>query len=166
MNIDKALLLAIPLLLPSMAMAQDATTSSHWETEEQHYDELDLHFVVLKTHALESAGPALVFRCFEDTTVAYFNLFDEDESGTYEYGPVTVQLDDNEPEAYSMEAIDDGHAVGFWESADATAFIQSLFGAQTLSMAITPNNGEPITIGFNIEGIETMIAPVRDACGW
>ncbi len=161
MNIDKIVLLAIPLLLPGMTMAQDDTTSSHWETEEQHYDELDLHFVVLKTHALESAGPALVFRCYEDTTVVRSM-----RTKAAPYGPVTVQLDENEPEEYSMEAIDDGHAVGFWESADATAFIQSLFGAQTLSMSITPNHGDPMAMDFNIEGIKTMIAPVRDTCGW
>ncbi|WP_447556043.1 hypothetical protein [Vreelandella sp. EE22] len=166
MNIDKTLLLAMFLLLPGMGLAQDAPATSQWETEEHHDDELDLHFVVLKTHAIGLAVPTVVFRCFEDTTVAYFNLFDQDESGTYEYDDVTLQLDDHEPETYAMEAIDDGHAVGFWESEDATAFIESLFGTQTLSMTVTPTEGEPIAMDFNVEGIETMIGPVRDTCGW
>lgn len=153
-------------LLPGMVLAQNVSAGSQWETEEQQDDELGLYFVVLKTHAVGPNKPALVFRCFEDTTVAYVNLFGQDETGTYEYDSVTVQLDDGAPKTYSMHAIDDGHALGFWESDSAIPFIQDLFGAQTLSMHITPTEGEAMRIAFNIDNIEEKIAPLRQACGW
>ncbi|MFI0474055.1 type VI secretion system-associated protein TagO [Halomonas sp. HMF6819] len=165
MNIDKPLI-ALLALLPAVALAQDAPAGSQWQTEEHHEEELDLHFVVLKTHAIGLAQPTIVFRCFEDTTVAYFNLFGQDETETYEYGPVTVQLDDEEPETYEMQAIDGGQAIGFWEGENAIPFIESLLGAQTLAMSVTPVDGDPIEMEFNIEDIDTMIEPIRDTCGW
>ncbi|MFG6667484.1 type VI secretion system-associated protein TagO [Halomonas sp. HNIBRBA4712] len=165
MKIDKTLL-ALLALLPAVALAQDAPAGSQWQTEEHHEEELDLHFVVLKTPAIGLAQPTLVFRCFEDTTVAYFNLFDQEETGTFEFGPATIQLDDQEAETFEMQAIDDGHALGFWDGASAIPFIERLFGAQTLELALAPVEGEPIEAAFNIEGLEERIEPLREACGW
>ncbi|WNL40987.1 type VI secretion system-associated protein TagO [Halomonas sp. PAMB 3264] len=165
MKIDKTLL-ALLTLIPAMALAQDEPAGSQWQTEEHHDEELDLHFVVLKTHATGLAYPTVVFRCFEDTTVAYFNLFDQDESEAYEYESVTVALDDAEPKPVDMAPIDDGHALGFWQGDEAIPFIESLFGAQTLSLNATPAEGDPIELTFNIEGIEERIESVRGSCGW
>ncbi|MCB8890239.1 type VI secretion system-associated protein TagO [Vreelandella malpeensis] len=166
MNLDKTLLLAMISLLPAVALAQDAPAGSQWQTEEHHDDELDLHFVVLKTPAIGLAQPTLVFRCFEDTTVAYFNLFDQEETGTFEFDAPTLRLDDQEAETFEMQAIDDGHALGFWEGADAIPFIEGLFGANRLELDITPSEGDVIEATFNIEGLEERIEPIRQACGW
>ncbi|MBZ5488372.1 hypothetical protein HW452_12645 [Halomonas aquamarina] len=166
MNINKTRLLALLALLPTMALAQDAPTASQWQTEEHHDEELDLHFVVLETHAVGLAVPTVVFRCLEDTTVAYFDLFEQDESDTYEYEAITVALDDADFEPVDLQPIDDGHALGFWQSDEAIPFIQGLFGAQTLSLKATPVEGDPIELEFNIEGIEERIKAVRETCSW
>ncbi|PRY64025.1 type VI secretion system (T6SS) VasI/EvfG family protein [Vreelandella songnenensis] len=166
MKTNQTRLLAILTLLPTMALAQGAPTGSQWQTEEHHDEELDLHFVVLETHAVGLAVPTVVFRCFEDTTVAYFDLFDQDESNTYEYEAITVALDDAAPQTIDMQPIDDGHALGFWQDDEAIPFIQGLFGAQTLRLNATPVDGTPIELEFNIEGIEERVKSVRETCGW
>lgn len=51
-------------------------------------------------------------------------------------------------------------------SQKAIPFIKSLFGKDKLLARITPYGADPVTVTFDISGLDEQIKPLRTACNW
>ena len=79
---------------------------------------------------------------------------------------ITLQYDRQPPRTQSVDLSPDRLSIGFFEAAPAREVIDQLRQAQRLFVRATPQSQRSVTVSFQLEGIETALQPVREACGW
>lgn len=106
--------------------------------------------------------PVLLLRCRENTTAVLFvaSWFLGDAV------PVQWRADNDKAVMQTWERSDDRKAAGLWEGGRAIPFIKGLFGKSTLVARVTPFSEAPKEMSFNIAGLDSAIAPLREACKW
>ena len=79
---------------------------------------------------------------------------------------ITLQYDRQPPRTQSVDLSPDRLAIGFFETEAARPVIDQLQRTQRLLVRATPQSQRSVTVSFQLEGIETALQPVREACGW
>lgn len=79
---------------------------------------------------------------------------------------ITLQYDRQPPRTQAVELSPDRLSIGFFEAAPAREVIDQLRQSQRLFVRATPQSQRSVTVSFQLEGIETALQPVREACGW
>lgn len=107
-----------------------------------------------------SSTIALIVRCRAPITEVFIGwsdyLADNDR--------VTLRLDDEEPVERSWPMSTDSTATFYPGNGDT--FAKTLLAHEVMVARVTPYNSGPLTATFQLAGIETALAPVREACGW
>jgi hypothetical protein len=85
-------------------------------------------------------------------------------SATGDFGAITFLTDAQSARTRTLSVSADNQALGFWTSAEATAFLDALDGVQNLSVRITPLNQRSLNVRFDLSGLAAAAAPVRQAC--
>lgn len=134
----------------------------------------DSRSVFLSTGALDpymddygtQRAPILTVRCMENTTSLIINFDGDYMSDSRYWGPVLLRVDDHPASEHDMQVSTDNHALGLWRGGAAIPAIKSLLGGERLLVRATPVSSSAITVEFNISGLDQVIAPLREACGW
>lgn len=113
--------------------------------------------------ARQPIRPTLWIRCQNNQTSLYVAW--DAYLGTY-HGDVQYGVDSAPLGTASWLLAEDRETMGLWTDGDAIPFIKKLFGSEALVMKVTPYNDRVLTGQFELTGIETAVAPVREACGW
>lgn len=109
----------------------------------------------------DNHGVYFIARCKDKKTDVYIlwnELIDDSE--------VEYKLDDNEPLKGLWSKSTDREATFYYSYLLNEEFLQTLFGAKTLSATIVPYNEIPLSVSFNMSGLEVAIIPLRKACAW
>ncbi|WP_413616441.1 type VI secretion protein [Halomonas cupida] len=151
---------------------------SPWSVTEKTSPVDDSKSVWLTTHSNETvphryrsggAAPAMLqIRCMENTTALYieFNGQHMASSPYQNWGDVVVRVDANDARTISMDASTDNSLLGLFRGGQSIPLIRSMMGAERFLVRATPFNGSPITVTFNVSGLDEKIAPLRKACHW
>ncbi|MFL9503704.1 type VI secretion system-associated protein TagO [Rhodopseudomonas palustris] len=114
-----------------------------------------------------SPGPAMLYlRCMENTTVAYLWLNDLFLSDIEGFGMVDYRIDEQQATTLRMSTSTDNKALGLWDGGKSIPFIKALLGGKKIVLRATPFNDSPVEFGFDLTGLETAIAPLKEACAW
>lgn len=130
-------------------------------------------FASLQSQQLIAARPRgreparMTVLCAGETTIVQFTFAGHPMGlETSNSGAITFQYDRMPPRSQSLPLSSDRSALGFFNSADAIAFLNQLAQHDTLYVRATPQGQRSATVSFALEGIEEALQPVRDACGW
>jgi hypothetical protein len=99
------------------------------------------------------------------TTVALFmgHHFMRDDSS---YGYVSVKRDAERAMQTHFDADATHTTMMIADSDKAVAFLRSLYGHKTLTIIATPGNEAPLTVEFDIEGVEEQLQSIGSSCDW
>lgn len=154
---------------------QEADVDGVWIVETQKSEFKDTTDVFLRVASEKPVqcgqfrGPShitLFLRCMENTTAIMIYGDCHFASGFRGYGKVEYRIDDQTAGARNFEASTDSEALGLWSGGRSIPFIRNLFGGKQLLLRATPFNQSPISMKFNITGLEEAITPLRESCGW
>lgn len=108
-------------------------------------------------------NPVLTLRCEQGETRVFFD-FGRPMAGA----TVTVfyRLGSAEIQPGELAAAPDGRRFGLWSSAQAVRFVKALYRSDRLRLQIPVEGGEPLTAAFELGGLATAAAPMREACAW
>ncbi|MDP2495878.1 type VI secretion system-associated protein TagO [Shimia thalassica] len=134
-------------------------------------DTTDVYMTVESSEAVScrSYGNAnritLMVRCLENTTSIFFygDCHFADHNG---YDKVEYRIDDNPAGSRRFDSSTDSKALGLWNGGSSIPFVKKLIGADELLLRATPFSESPITMKFNIVGLDEAIKPLRKECGW
>jgi type VI secretion system protein VasI len=116
-----------------------------------------------------AAVPAtLVLHCDENITSAMFSFGGNYMSEVGEYGTISYRLDDTSALTVKGKVSADNKLIGLTDGASAIPFVRRLLPGKSLLIQVNPVNkdGTPVTVHFNIDGLDKAIAPLRQSCGW
>ncbi|MGQ7253944.1 type VI secretion system-associated protein TagO [Vreelandella titanicae] len=150
---------------------------SPWQVSEEVSPMDDSKNVYLSTRANEAlpgrygrsvARPTLYVRCVENTTALILNMDGHfmASSDYHTWGHVDMRIDDGQAFTKSMRESTNNKALGLWNGGTSIPVIRQMFGADQLTMRATPHSESPMTMTFDITGLEEEIAPLREACHW
>lgn len=108
----------------------------------------------------------LILRCKENTTSLIIVTACHLASGFHGYGRVEYRIDDEKARSRNFDESTDNKALGLWNGGSSIPFIKQMFGHERALFRFTPFNESPVTARFDISGVETAIAPLREACHW
>ena len=158
----------------NVAQPEISTTSKgNWQvqSETSKIDDRTNVFMVIKSEnefegKFKGSQRATMFiACREGRTHLYFQFGDHFMADNSSYGEITVRIDKQKATTISTTESTDNNALGLWSGA-GIELLKKLFGKSKLLIRTTPFNESPITVEFQIEGIETAIAPLRKNCNW
>ena len=112
-----------------------------------------------------SQHATMFIACREGQTHLYFQFGDHFMADNESYGEITVRIDKQKATTISTTESTDNNALGLW-SGSGVGFLKKLFGKSKLLIRAAPFNESPITVEFQVEGIEAAIAPLRKNCRW
>ena len=108
----------------------------------------------------------LALRCVENTTSMLIGTPCY-LSSSYPGGDrVDLRIDDGKAFQSRMDSSTDNAALGLWSGRRSIPVIKELLGAEKLMVRFTPVSESPKTATFNIGGLDEVITPLREACGW
>lgn len=150
---------------------------SPWQVSEEVSPMDDSKNVYLVTRANEAqpgrygrsvAHPTLYVRCVENTTALVLNMDGHfmASSQYHTWGHVDMRIDDQQAFTKSMRESTNNRSLGLWNGGNSIPVIRQMFGADQLTMRATPHGESPMTMTFDISGLEEEIAPLREACHW
>ncbi|MGQ4879814.1 type VI secretion system-associated protein TagO [Billgrantia sp. LNSP4103-1] len=115
-----------------------------------------------------TAPATLTLSCLENTTRIFVNLNDNHMSSSpyHDWGHVTMRIDDQQAFTNRMQESTDNSVLGLWSGGQSIPVIRRMFGAERLTVRATPYGQSPITVTFDITGLEDEIQPLRQACNW
>lgn len=108
----------------------------------------------------------LIIRCMENTTSAYITTACHLTSGHGGYGNVEYRVDDAPTRTEAFDASTDNKALGLWSGGAAIPFVKRLMDGDELLTRFTPFGESPVSARFDIAGLQSALAPLREACGW
>lgn len=112
--------------------------------------------------------PTLYVRCVENTTALILHM-DGHHMASSEYhtwGDVDMRIDDGKAFTKPMTQSTNNRSLGLWSGGTSIPVIRQMFGAEQLTVRATPYSESPMTMTFDISGLEEEIAPLREACHW
>jgi type VI secretion system protein VasI len=149
------------------------TNPGEWLTEVETSpidDSTNVYSIVLAKEAYEGTyathRPALIIRCVENTTSLVLNFDGDYMSDLAQRGRVTTRVDDRPAVEKSMVESTSNEALGLWGGGSSIPFIKTMLGGEIFLVRAIPVNSNPVTVEFNIAGIDEAVRPVREACGW
>ena len=156
---------------PAKAKAVEVASSGKWTTFKTTSKLDDSTNVTLRLEAEETIPnklglsretPVLFISCRENTTLAYIDwgVFGINETS------MTHRVDKQKAQTRTWAISTDYEAVGRWSGGSSIPFIKSLFGHNQLLTQITPYGASPVTVTFEISGLEQAIKPLREECNW
>lgn len=107
-----------------------------------------------------AAESGLFIRCLGNKT-ELFITWDEYLSDDPE---VTYRIDDSEAVAQTWSVSSDNDATFFPGS--PIRFVKEMIGAKTLTAKVTPYRESAIFAQFDLAGLESAVAPIREECQW
>lgn len=111
--------------------------------------------------------PATLFiRCQDNTTALTIWFGDKFIASSGGFDRVTYRIDKKSAVSDRWDESTDNKHMGLWSGGQSIPLIKSLFGAENFLVQATPFNDNPLTLDFKVGGLETAIAPLRNACGW
>lgn len=113
-----------------------------------------------------SGQAEIALRCMENTTAVIFSVNDYFLADIQGYGVVEYRIDDKKAAKINTQESTDNMALGLWSGKRAIPFIKGLYGGEKLTLRITPFNESPITMDFDMKGVEDATKELRAACGW
>jgi type VI secretion system protein VasI len=148
--------------------------SGAWVVEKSTSKLTDQPTVVMTTRSVEtidcgwSRGQiSLTIRCHENTTSMLFVTGCHMTSSEYNnYGDVTYRLDEEKARTVGMHESTNNRTLGLWRGGQSIPVIKSMFGKSQMVVRMTPFGESPFTANFDINGLETAITPLRQACHW
>lgn len=108
----------------------------------------------------------LLLRCMENTTSAIFSFNENFMSDIQGYGQVEYRIDDNALAEISTNTSTDNMALGLWNGGSSIPFIKKLLAGDQLIIRATPYSESPMTLTYDVRGLEVAIGELRESCGW
>lgn len=107
--------------------------------------------------------PTLWIRCKDGTTSVYvvWDIFLGIDRTS-----MLHQIDEDTAQGGIWEISRNYKTVGKWSERKSVPFIKSLFGGTKLLTEIVPHDEQAIQVTFDIDGLESAIQPLRQACEW
>lgn len=155
--------------------AEDAADMGMWASgvEVSQIEGTERPFASLQSEQLIPALPRgraparLTILCLDETTSVQFSFAGYPlGTPTSNSGTLTIQFDRMPSRSQSLQLSPDRTALGFFTTADAMNFIDSLMQSERLFVRAQPQGQRSATVSFLLEGIEEALVPVREACGW
>ncbi|TNC63538.1 type VI secretion system-associated protein TagO [Rubellimicrobium roseum] len=112
------------------------------------------------------APGVLMLRCQENTTAAFVSFNDNVMADLQGQGRVEYRIDDQPMARLGMSASPNGLALGLWTGGRSIPWITSLIGHERLALRATPLRASPLTLTFDLSGLEAAIVGLRETCGW
>lgn len=116
-----------------------------------------------------NAAPAtLSLSCIENTTRLTINMNDNHMASSpyHDWGHVTMRIDSRQAFTRRMQESTNNLVLGLWRGGQSIPVIRDMFGAEKLTVRATPYGKSPITVTFDISGLQEEITPLRQACNW
>lgn len=116
-----------------------------------------------------NAAPAtLTLSCRENTTRLLINMNGNHMASSpyHDWGHVTMRIDSRQAFTRQMQESTDNSVLGLWRGGQSIPVIRDMFGAEKLTVRATPFGQSPITVTFDINGLQEEIQPLRQACNW
>lgn len=116
-----------------------------------------------------NAAPAtLTLSCLENTTRLLINMNNNHMASSpyHDWGHVTMRIDGRQAFTRRMQESTDNSVLGLWRGGQSIPVIRDMFGAEKLTVRATPFGQSPITVTFDINGLQEEIQPLRQACNW
>lgn len=170
---------AIPASLGSMQRRIDEidTLRNPWSIRQGTSQIDDSPSVSLHTRSNErvrdrfgrNAAPAtLTLSCLENTTRLLINMNNNHMASSpyHDWGHVTMRIDSRQAFTRQMQESTDNSVLGLWRGGQSIPVIRDMFGAEKLTVRATPFGQSPITVTFDISGLQEEIQPLRQACNW
>lgn len=109
--------------------------------------------------------PRLAIRCRENKTDVYVHTQTaaQPELGLYDRARVRLRFDDGTPQRQVWTESTDDAALF---APNPIALARRIANAKSLRFEFTPFNAPPAIVTFSLDGAETRILRVADACGW
>jgi type VI secretion system protein VasI len=101
----------------------------------------------------------LFLRCRDGKTTAYITWNRELANGE-----LMMRLGKDDPERQYWNLSSDSEASFF--PAETVEFIKVLMSNRLLTAQMNPRDGLPMTAVFELDGLDTAVLPLREACGW
>ncbi len=153
----------------------DAPEQGLWASgvEVSQIEGTEIPFAALESEQLIPAMPRgraaarLTILCIDDQPVVEFSFAGQSMgTPTSHSGTITLQFDRQPPRSQSLELSDDRLSLGFYDNDDAGDFIDRLLLTNRLYVRAAPLGQRSVTISFLMNGIESALEPVRQACAW
>lgn len=110
--------------------------------------------------------PALVLVCRENVTALYIDFDGEFMADSGGFGTVTMRIDDAPAREVQMAESTNNLALGLWRGGLSIPVIRELLEAEELFVRATPFSESPRDMIFPVAGLDEVIDPLREACGW
>ena len=133
----------------------------------------ELPFATVQSEQLIPANPRgraparMAILCRDGETAVQFTFAGQFMgTPTSQSGTITLQFDRQPPRSQSLELSADRTAIGFYSDEEAREIVARLLETERLYVRATPQSQRSVTISFLMDGIETALAPVSEACAW
>lgn len=145
--------------------AAEPENNGKWsvETETSKMDDSQIVNVSLRS---ETYGSLLNIRCEEKVTTIYFTMGGDFMADIDGYGVIRYRIDADKQKERAFYVSTDNEALGLWSSGTAVPFTKQLVGRKKLTAQITAYNKSPLTVEFDLSGIDSAIRPLRRQCKW
>ena len=114
----------------------------------------------------QEASLELIAMCEENTTSLSVRFGGNIVASVLNRFDIKLAVDDKPESSATFAVSRDFKSIGIWKGADAIPVLRTLFVGQELKLTGAPFFSEKVTATFPIEGLETAIVPLREACSW
>jgi type VI secretion system protein VasI len=114
---------------------------------------------------LDEKAPQLILRCQENKTEAYIDtdMQLQTDYGDYHHATVRLRFDQDKARSVRFSKSTDGEALF---APNAIPLIKEMMKHQTMAFEFTPYNSGPVTVNFDVSGLDKNIAQLRKSCNW
>ena len=106
----------------------------------------------------------MIIQCAQGILSVQFRFAGQLVSATGDIAPITLQVDQNATAVRTLSPSSDNTAVGFWTTAESSAFLGTLAGGTNLKVRMTPVRQRSLTVDFRLPEHHDAIEAVRNAC--
>lgn len=114
----------------------------------------------------QQAPLELIATCEENTTSLSVRFGGNIVASVLSKFDIGLAVDDKPATTANFSVSRDFKSIGIWKGSDSIPVLRTLFVGQELKLTGAPFFSEKVTATFPIEGLETAIVPLREACSW
>jgi len=139
-----------------------------WTDTNKFTDRTDAYISVeakntVQMNSYKTTLPRLYIRCADNTTALVITF---DGFLTTDKTYLRYRIGDGKPATARWNVSTNYESAGLWRGGQSIPFIKSLFGEERLLVEVTPHGESPLSVEFNITGIEEAVSDVRKYCNW
>lgn len=108
----------------------------------------------------------LMLRCQEGTTALTVWFAGQFMASSGGYDQITYRIDDLPAVRDQWAESTNNEHMGLWSGGKAIPLIKQMFGRKNFLVQATPFNESPLTLDFDITGVEKAVNELRTACSW